>query len=168
MGSLSDEGDHAAVAESPSFIANMKQMDKPHLVERYGLFVILQLGEAVAVASNALPPNAGPRALATAGAAFVTAALGWGLYFSAHPFGFQRLPPSSGAFAVLSYSYNHIFILAALPALAAGFARAVEHAASLDEAGGGEEEEEASPHRRLGRLLEGAEEDGSHFYEVEA
>ena len=122
-------------------VGSISAMDKDHLEERYGLLVILLLGESVATASNALPLHGGLLASGVALAAFCAASLGWGLYFASAPRGAARLPPGPGhTLCSVTFVALHVGIIASLPLLAAGFARAVEHAAKAEAVEGEEAE----------------------------
>ncbi|MDZ5444972.1 low temperature requirement protein A [Micromonospora sp. 4G57] len=96
-----------------------------HIAERYQLFTLIVLGEAILSISVAIQTgvdagNPGLWGLAAAGAVIVFAL--WWLYFD-RP---GRLPPSSLR-GSLFWGYGHYLIFAAVAAVGAGLAVAVDH-----------------------------------------
>ena len=130
------------------YFVNFDLMDKNHLVERYGLFVILLFGEGVTTASNALPDFSLYYELSSATiglsiCAFAVPVFSWGLYFASAPKNFKRLPEQEmGATrANLLYSYNHIGIMISWPLMPAGYAHLIAQVADKsahDDPGGKE------------------------------
>jgi low temperature requirement protein LtrA len=98
-----------------------------HIAERYGLFTIIMLGEAVSAATIAIRAGLDggehvTELLGLAGAGLVIVFALWWLYFdrSAH-----RLLTSQRA--AMLWGYGHYFIFAAAAAVGAGLAVAVEY-----------------------------------------
>ncbi|MGV9213039.1 low temperature requirement protein A [Micromonospora sp. RB23] len=109
-----------AVAERPG----MTPWHPGHIGERYGLFTLIVLGEAVLAISVAIQTglDAGEHglwALAAAGAVIVYAL--WWLYFDRPVEAPDRLPYS------LVWGYGHYFIFAAIAAVGAGLPVVVDH-----------------------------------------
>ena len=95
-----------------------------HVPERFALFTIVVLGESVlAVALGVAGRDWAPSAAAIAVLGFVAAAAVWWMYFGhGLEFAVERRPG-----AVLVFAYVHIPLLAALTAVGAGIALAIEH-----------------------------------------
>jgi low temperature requirement protein LtrA len=98
-----------------------------HIAERYGLFTIIMLGEAVSAATIAIRAGLDggdhvKQLLSLAGAGLVVVFALWWLYFdrSAHNL-------LSSLRAAMLWGYGHYFIFAAAAAVGAGLAVAVEH-----------------------------------------
>ncbi|WP_422739924.1 low temperature requirement protein A [Micromonospora sp. WMMD729] len=109
-----------AVAERPG----MTPWHPGHIGERYGLFTLIVLGEAVLAISVAIQTglDAGEHglwALAAAGAVIVYAL--WWLYFDRPVEAPDRLPYS------LIWGYGHYFIFAAIAAVGAGLPVVADH-----------------------------------------
>ncbi|MFF4879854.1 MULTISPECIES: low temperature requirement protein A [unclassified Micromonospora] len=109
-----------AVAERPG----MTPWHPRHITERYGLFTLIVLGEAVLAISVAIQTgidagNHGLWSLAAAGAVIVFAL--WWLYFDRSVEAPDQLPYS------LIWGYGHYLIFAAIAAVGAGLAVAVDH-----------------------------------------
>lgn len=115
------EGDTSS--RTADLVQQVRLLDKAHVEERYGLMVVLLLGESVAV-SHPTVKELAPFAVGTA--AFATAVLCYGLYFAAVPVGCHRLPLSASPFFVLLYCYLHIALVVALPLLSVGFSILVD------------------------------------------
>jgi low temperature requirement protein LtrA len=98
-----------------------------HIVERYGLFTIIVLGEAIAAATIAVggaigeQVSAGPLLMLALGGLAVVCSLWW-IYFD---FSTGRAPERNRADQFL-WSYAHYFIFAAGAALGAGLALGVK------------------------------------------
>jgi low temperature requirement protein LtrA len=99
-----------------------------HVVERWGLFTLIVLGESVVVVALGTAGSewqADSAAAAVAG--FVAVAAAWWLYF-------DRLPGveiRGSAPAIVTYSYAHLPLLMGLAAMGAGIALAIEHAGDV-------------------------------------
>ncbi|PWR11707.1 low temperature requirement protein A [Micromonospora acroterricola] len=109
-----------AVAERPG----MTPWHPGHITERYGLFTLIVLGEAVLAISVAIQTgvdagNRGLWSLAAAGAVIVFAL--WWLYFDRPVEAPDRLPYT------LIWGYGHYLIFAAIAAVGAGLVVAVDH-----------------------------------------
>ena len=96
-----------------------------HVVERWGLFTLIVLGESVVVvALGTAGSDWDPRSAAAAALGFVAVAGVWWLYFDRlHDVGLQ-----GGAPSILVYSLAHLPLLMGLAAMGAGIALAIEHA----------------------------------------
>jgi low temperature requirement protein LtrA len=96
-----------------------------HVVERWGLFTLIVLGESVVVVALGTAGSEWQvRAAAAAVAGFVAVAAAWWLYF-------DRLPSveiRGSAPAIVIYSYAHLPLLMGLAAMGAGLALTIEHA----------------------------------------
>jgi low temperature requirement protein LtrA len=98
-----------------------------HIVERYGLFTLIVLGESIAAATvavgGAISMQVDARALLTlaAGGVILVFSLWW-IYFD---FSTGRAP-ELGRVAQYFWGYGHYFLFAALAAIGAGLALAVE------------------------------------------
>jgi low temperature requirement protein LtrA len=96
-----------------------------HVVERWGLFTLIVLGESVVVVALGVAGSNWQAASATAAiAGFVAVAAVWWLYF-------DRLPEvriRGSAPAIVVYSYGHLPLLMGLAAMGAGLGLTIEHA----------------------------------------
>jgi low temperature requirement protein LtrA len=96
-----------------------------HLVERFGLFIIIVLGEGIAqIIASIAQSDAAPAAVITGLAAFIVIALLWWLYFD---FGsavaektMTARPDEAFRFTRAIFAIGHLLPVAALTALAAG------------------------------------------------
>jgi low temperature requirement protein LtrA len=104
-----------------------------HVVERWGLFTLIVLGESVVVvALGAAGSDWHPRSAVAAGLGFAAVAGVWWLYFDRlDDVRIQGRTPS-----ILVYSLAHLPLLMGLAALGAGIALVIEHARD-DHLGGG-------------------------------
>ena len=95
-----------------------------HVPERFALFTIVVLGESVlAVALGVAGRDWAPSAAVIAVLGFVAAAAIWWMYFGhGNELAIERAPSR-----VLVFAYAHIPLLAALTAVGAGIALAIEH-----------------------------------------
>ena len=98
-----------------------------HIVERYGLFTLIVLGESIAAATVAVghaieAQGAAPPLLVLAAGGLVSVFSLWWIYFD---FMSGRAPEKSRLSQYL-WSYGHYFLFASLAALGAGLALAVE------------------------------------------
>ncbi len=96
-----------------------------HVPERFALFTIIVLGETIVVV--ALGTSGSEWALASAvvaGLGFACAAAIWWVYFGGGGEVTMRRSPA----AILVFTHTHIPLLAALTAVSAGIALAIEHA----------------------------------------
>ncbi|MFN8593621.1 MAG: low temperature requirement protein A [Thermomicrobiales bacterium] len=99
--------------------------DMDHIPERYGLFTIIVLGEAViAVARGTAESNWGPPAVIAAVSGFAIAALVFTRYF-AHPDTEMLARSRASAFI---WGYGHIFVWAGIAMLGVGVEFAIEAA----------------------------------------
>jgi len=102
-----------------------------HIVERYGLFTLIVLGESIAAATVAVG-----RAVETQAAALplLVLAVGglvivfsiWWIYFDLSAGGHGRQAAAPGRAAQIVWGYGHYFVFASLAAIGAGLALAVE------------------------------------------
>jgi low temperature requirement protein LtrA len=95
-----------------------------HVPERFALFTIVVLGESVlAVALGVAGRDWAPSAAVIAVLGFAAAAAIWWMYFGhGVEFSLERLPNS-----ILVFAYSHIPLFAALTAVGAGIALAIDH-----------------------------------------
>ncbi|HEX4226153.1 MAG TPA: low temperature requirement protein A [Pseudonocardiaceae bacterium] len=101
------------------------QIETTHLIERFGSFMIIVLGEAIAqIVASIAGAGAGPSAVITGVAAFVLVAMLWWLYFD---FGSSVAERALGARPAEAFRLTrsifmigHFFLVVALVALAAG------------------------------------------------
>lgn len=99
--------------------------DLSHIPERYGLFTIIVLGEAIiAVARGTAESNWTPGAVATAVAGFVIASVIWWAYF-AHQ---EQTLLERGRLQAFVWGYGHVFIWAGIAMLGVGIEFAIEAA----------------------------------------
>lgn len=100
-----------------------------HMDERFGLFVIIVLGEAVvAVATGVADTAWRSAALLTAASGFLIAALAWWLYFArADPSVINQALRSNrrGLIRSFVYGYSHLLIFAGITAAGVGIAVAI-------------------------------------------
>ncbi|WP_410812509.1 low temperature requirement protein A [Micromonospora sp. 067-2] len=118
-----------AVAERPG----MTPWHPRHITERYGLFTLIVLGEAVLAISVAIQTgiDAGDHglwSLAAAGAVIVYAV--WWLYFDRPVEAPSRTPYS------LVWGYGHYLVFAAIAAVGAGLVVAVDHERRIGQVSG--------------------------------
>ncbi len=109
-----------------------------HMGERFGLFVIIVLGEAVvSVAGGVAESEWAWRAVLTAAAGFTSAACAWWLYFHrADPSVITRAVRGNKRALVLSfvYGYSHLLVFAGITASGVGVQSAIEAVASGESA----------------------------------
>lgn len=106
-------------------------IDGPHLVERFGLFVIIALGEGIVqiIAALGVTTRANVPAMLTGLAAFVLLAAVWWLYFdfgSEASLALLKARPSD-VWSLLrgGFAYGHILLVGGIIALSAGLGAAV-------------------------------------------
>ncbi|MFC0672358.1 low temperature requirement protein A [Brachybacterium hainanense] len=98
-----------------------------HITERYGLFVLILLGESLLASANAIieavgeGEHIGELAFLSSLALVVTAALWWIYFWAPHHTAITSLRGS------LTYGYGHIAIFAAAGAFSAGIEAEVDH-----------------------------------------
>lgn len=110
-----------------STAAAERTYDVSHIPERYGLFTIIVLGEAIiAVARSMSEAIWTPAAITTAIAGFVVAVVIWWAYF-AHPHAELLL---RGRLASFICGYGHIFVWMGIAMSGVGIELAIEAAAS--------------------------------------
>ena len=96
-----------------------------HVVERWGLFTLIVLGESVVVvALGTAGSDWQADSAATAVAGFVAVTAVWWLYFD----GLPNVEIRGNAPSIVTYSYAHLPLLMGLAAMGAGLALAIEHA----------------------------------------
>ena len=104
-----------------------------HMPERFGLFVIVVLGESLlAVVNGTIDTDWQPRAVLIGLLGFVTAAAVWWMYFSQFDERLIDRALQTGRRAqVVSfvYGYGHLLVYAAIAAAGVGIELAIEHAA---------------------------------------
>jgi low temperature requirement protein LtrA len=104
-----------------------RTFDVSHIPERYGLFTIIVLGEAIiAVARSMSEAEWTPEAVTTAVAGFVIAVVIWWAYF-AHPHA-ELL--ERGRLASFIWGYGHIFVWMGIGITGIGIELAIEAAAA--------------------------------------
>jgi low temperature requirement protein LtrA len=109
--------------------------DVAHIPERYGLFTLIVLGEAIiAVARGTAEAHWTPAAVLTAVAGFAIAVVIWWAYF-AHPHA-ELL--ERGRLASFIWGYGHIFVWAGIAITGVGIELAIEAAAAGHPLAGGE------------------------------
>ena len=107
--------------------ATVRTFDVSHIPERYGLFTIIVLGEAIiAVARSMSEVPWTPAAVTTAVAGFVIAVVIWWAYF-AHPHA-ELL--ERGRLASFIWGYGHIFVWMGIAMTGVGIELAIEAAAT--------------------------------------
>jgi low temperature requirement protein LtrA len=105
-----------------------------HIEERYGLFMIIVLGESVLAASFAI--QAAMSDAAVTGELLTVAAGGLLILFSFWWFYFDRPEDSLGSLReVATWAYAHFFVFAAVAAIGAGLSLAIESASRPVELG---------------------------------
>jgi low temperature requirement protein LtrA len=112
-----------------------RTFDVSHIPERYGLFTIIVLGEAIiAVARSMSEAQWTPEAVTTAIAGFAIAVVIWWAYF-AHPHA-ELL--ERGRLASFIWGYGHIFVWMGIAMTGVGIELAIEAAATGHPLGDGE------------------------------
>jgi low temperature requirement protein LtrA len=112
-----------------------RTFDVSHIPERYGLFTIIVLGEAIiAVARSMSEAQWTPEAVTTAVAGFAIAVVIWWAYF-AHPHA-ELL--ERGRLASFIWGYGHIFVWMGIAITGVGTELAIEAAAAGHELADGE------------------------------
>ena len=105
-----------------------------HMPERFGLFVIVVLGESLlAVVNGTIETDWQPRAVAIGTLGFVAAAAVWWMYFSQFDERLIDRALQTGRRAQLVsfvYGYGHLLLYAAIAAAGVGTELAIEHAAA--------------------------------------
>ncbi|HZA90567.1 MAG TPA: low temperature requirement protein A [Solirubrobacterales bacterium] len=109
------------------------QVSPGHFAERYGLIIIIALGEsivAIGIGAAGIPLDAGVVAAALAGIV-IAAALWWGYFDVVAPVAERKLREAQGAararLARDSYSVLHLPMIAGVVLLALGIKKALEH-----------------------------------------
>lgn len=113
----------------PTVAPALQPYDRGHIAERYGLFTIVVLGEAVVVTVSGLDTGSRPAAMIIALLGFTIAAAIWWLYFDL----FRSMPVDHGFLGRFVWAHGHLFVFAGIAAAAVGVEFAVE-AAAHDEA----------------------------------
>jgi low temperature requirement protein LtrA len=106
-----------------------------HMPERFGLFVIVVLGEAVLAVVNSIDPGAGSGSAVTAVAGFVIAASVWWVYFDQFDEAAINRAIQSGRQAQVRsflYGYGHLLLYAAIVACGVAVELSAEAAAHHD------------------------------------
>jgi low temperature requirement protein LtrA len=107
-----------------------------HMDERFGLFVIIVLGEAVlAVASGVADSNWQWRAALTALSGFITAVSFWWMYFERADHSVINSTLRGGKRALLRayiYGYSHVLVFAGIVATGVGIQAAIEAAIATE------------------------------------
>ena len=104
-----------------------RTFDVAHIPERYGLFTLIVLGEAIiAVARGTAEADWTPAAVVTAVAGFAIAVVIWWAYF-AHPHA-ELL--ERGRLASFIWGYGHLFVWAGIAITGVGIELAIEAAAA--------------------------------------
>ena len=100
-----------------------------HIAERFGLFTIIVLGEAVvAVASGTAGTDWAPRSALVAAGGFAVAACLWWIYFGFADAGTFRAVLRQGQLPGFAYGYGHLPLFIGLAAMGAGVRLAIEGA----------------------------------------
>lgn len=104
---------------------SIRVYDVSHIPERYGLFTIIVLGEAIiAVARGTAESDWTPAAVTAAVAGFVIAAVIWWAYFSHQEAGLLE----RGRLAAFIWGYGHVFVWAGIAMMGVGIEFAIEAA----------------------------------------
>jgi low temperature requirement protein LtrA len=113
---------------TPAVAVNSMQsraFDVHHIPERYGLFTIIVLGEAIfAVARGTAESDWTPSAVSAAVAGFVIASVIWWVYFAHQETGLLE----RGRQAAFVWGYGHVFVWAGIAMLGVGIEFAIEAA----------------------------------------
>lgn len=104
-----------------------------HLVERYGLFTIIVLGETITAATLAVTTGLEkgghlPDLLILSGGGLITCFAIWWLYFDYQ----TNTAPAGKRWQQYLWGYGHLFVFAAVAAVGAGLALAAEHIAEAE------------------------------------
>jgi low temperature requirement protein LtrA len=119
------------IANGPITYATIKQAprQRSHMDERFGLFVIIVLGEAVVAVSTGVADSAWrPLGLATAAVGFLLASLAWWVYFArADPSVINQALRSNrrGLLRSFLYGYSHLPVFAGITAAGVGIEAAI-------------------------------------------
>ena len=98
--------------------------NRRHIAERYGLFTIIVLGEAVVGVVNGIDAPSSFAASATAGLGFAMAATIWWVYF-----GRWRAMPEGGIRSGWVWAQGHLLVFAGIAAASVGVEACIEAAA---------------------------------------
>jgi low temperature requirement protein LtrA len=119
------------IGNGPLTYATITQVpqQRSHMDERFGLFVIIVLGEAVvAVATGVAGTDWQPTALMVAAVGFLVAALAWGVYFGhADPSVINQALRSNrtGLLRSFLYGYSHLLVFGGITAAGIGIEAAI-------------------------------------------
>lgn len=107
-----------------------RMFDFSHIPERYGLFTLIVLGEAIfAVARGTAEAHWTPAAVTTAVGGFVLAVVIWWVYFAHH----QARLLLRGHTAGFIWGYGHFFVWAGIAMTGVGTELAIEAASGADD-----------------------------------